>query len=73
MYVDDCHSQETWVILVTCFLDGNHHIQSLGSFICPKERSYWTVFLHMIKLAGVTQETLLDLVVFSDQDKGLKR
>ena len=73
LYVDACHSRAKWVILVACFLDGNHHIQPVGFYICPSERkSYWTVFLHMIKLAGVTQERAPDLVVFSDQDKGLE-
>lgn len=72
LFLDACHSEDTWVIMVACFLDGNHSIQPVGFYICQSEReSYWKTFLQMIYMAGVTQETAAELVVISDQDKGL--
>ena len=46
LYVDACHCEDGWVIIVACFLDGAHHIQPVGFYLCPSEReSYWKVFL----------------------------
>lgn len=73
LFVDACHDEDTWVTMVACFLDGNHHIQPVGFYVCESEReSYWKTFLQMIHMAGLTQETSSELVVISDQDKGIE-
>ena len=38
LYVDACHCEDGWVIMVACFLDGAHHIQPVGFYLCPSER-----------------------------------
>jgi len=72
LYVDACHTAEKWIIMVACFMDGNHCVQPISFYITKGEfTSYWTIFLTKLKLAGITQLSAPDLVIYSDQGRGL--
>lgn len=72
LFIDAGFSSDKWVIMLACFMDGNHHIQPVGFELCSGESgSNWCLFLNMLKEAGITEEGVPDLVIVSDQGKGL--
>ena len=72
LYADSCFTSDGWVIMLACFLDCNHHVHPVGFRLCVSE-SYcnWFLFLSMLKRAGITLETIPDLVINSDRNPGL--
>ena len=73
LYLDACTSVDGWVVMIGCFLDANHHIQPLGFYLASSERDdSWRLFLSLFEKAGLRDDTVADLVVVSDQCKGLE-
>ena len=73
LYLDACTSVDGWIVMIGCFLDANRHIQPLGFYLASSERDdSWRLFLSLFEKAGLRDDTVADLVVVSDQCKGLE-
>jgi len=72
LYLDACHCNEGWVIMIACFLDGNHSIQPIGFYIAKKEDYvHWVIFMNRLRRAGINHQAVPDLVINSDQGPAL--